>query len=153
MLTVINLISSFGNLIISQTFNIFPSLIKVSELNLLYVLFYDYDSKKTFIRGYNLNGLFFAQTDKNNNLQFNNISFTKYSNLVVGFYNSNEFHVLDASNLTKLFAGNKDTNENKKGTKMIEYNYNTGEFYILYNNQYIMMTLKEKDELRDFEAF
>ena len=63
LLTAIDLTYSFGNPIVSETSNVFPSLIKVSELNLLYILLYDYDNKINFIRGYNLNGLFFAQTD------------------------------------------------------------------------------------------
>ena len=49
--------------------NIFPSMIKISDLNLFYVLLYDYDSKRTYIRGYNLNGLFFAQTDGQDTFQ------------------------------------------------------------------------------------
>ena len=60
LLAVIIFTYSFGNPIISEAINAFPSLIKISDLNLLYVLLYDYDSKNTFIRGYNLNDLFFS---------------------------------------------------------------------------------------------
>ena len=56
LLTVIDLTYSFGNEIISKTNNIFPSSIKISDLNLIYVLLYDYDSNQFFLRGYNLNG-------------------------------------------------------------------------------------------------
>ena len=161
LLTVINLIYSFGNPIISNTLNIFPSLIKVSELNLLYVLLYDYDSNKNFIRGYNLNGLFFAQTDplyfKDNKiyLDFNNISFTKYSNLIVGFYNSNKLYVLDASNLIPLWIKNIKKEEEiiqKIGTNMVEYNYKNDEFYITYDNEIIIMSLKDKNEEKEFDS-
>lgn len=91
LLTVINLSYCFANPIVSQCNNIFPSLIKISDLNLIYVLIYDLDSKNNFIRGYNLNGLFFAQTEKEkelysdergNKIIINNISFTKNSNLI-----------------------------------------------------------------------
>jgi Sec-independent protein translocase protein TatA len=64
LLTAIDLTYSFGNPIISKYLNIFPSMIKVSDLNLLFVMVYDYNSKINFIRGYNLNGIFFAQTDQ-----------------------------------------------------------------------------------------
>ena len=154
LLTVIDLTYSFGNPIVSQTYDIFPSLIKISELNLLYVLLYDYELKKTFIRGYNFNGLFFAQTDLKMDLEFNNISFTKYSNLVVGFENSNEIQVLSASNLNTLWKkqiNNEENKAQKKGTKIVEYNYNTEEFYILYDNELYAMTLKEKDEQKEFD--
>ena len=149
LLTAINLTYSFGNPIISKTCNIFPSLLKISDLNLLYVLLYDKDNNKTFIRGYNLNGLFFAQTDpklfedKKISLQFNNISLTKNSNLVVGCYNSNNIYVISASDLTPLWIKNIENNE--IGTEMIEYNCNEGEFYILYKNKFIITTLKEKE--------
>ena len=163
LLTVINLAYSFGNPIISKTINIFPSLIKISDLNLLYVLLYDYDNEMSIIRGYNLNGLFFAQTDpyyfkcNKKYLYFSNISFTKYSNLIVSFYNSNNFYVLKASNLHVLMI--KDIKEEDKsqttGIKMIEHNYNNGEFYILYDDKYTIITLtafKEKKEIQLFES-
>ena len=163
LLTVIDLTYSFGNPIISETNDIFPSLIKISDLNLLYVLLYDYDSKMTIIRGYNLNGLFFAQTDplyfkdQKINLLFNNISFTKNENLIVGFYNSTKFYVLKAFNLQPLWIKNikKDEDKSQKlGTKMIEHSNNNSEFYILYDDdEYAIMTLKEKKEIKDFDTF
>ena len=103
LLTAINLTYCFSNPIISKNNNIFPSIIKISDLNLLYVLIYDLDSKTNFIRGYNLNGLFFAQTEeeffkdeKNKNIIINSLSFTKNSNLIVGFYNLNKFYSLQS---------------------------------------------------------
>ena len=155
LLTIINLTYSFGNPIISKTPNIFPSLIKISDLNLFYVILYDYDSKTNIIRGYNLNGLFFAQTENhffkvqnNNNLLINNISFTKNSNLVIGFYNSNKFGVLEAWTLMPIFQlktiKNKDEDE-KFGTKLIEYENNSGIFYVLYDKEFIIMTHEDKN--------
>ena len=160
LLTVIDLTYSFGNSIISQTINIFPSLIKVSDLNLLYVLLYDYDSKNTFIRGYNLNGLFFAQSDplyfrdKKKILQFNNISFTENSNLIVGFYNSNKFYILRASNLFPLYIKNIETDDKKErtGSKLVEYNYHYNEFYILYDNEFSIMTFKDQKDQNNFNS-
>ena len=161
LLTVINLTYSFGNPIISQTCNIFPSLIRISELNLLYVLLYDFDTKSSFIRGYNLNGLFFAQTDEkilkdetNNNLHINNISFTKTSNLVVGFYNSNKYAVLQACELVPIcpFMNLKYKDNNSKfGIKLIEYNYSLGLFYLLYDNEFIITTPIDKSEKKNLD--
>ena len=162
LLTVINLIYSFGNPIISKACNIFPTLIKISELNLLYVLLYDYDSKNTIIRGYNLNGLFFAQTDhfyfkdQKIYLLFNNISFTKNSNLVVGFYNSNKFCVLSASTLVPFWIKDIITNREKNpksGTKLVEYNYKDDEFYILCEREIIIMNFDDKNEKKEFDSF
>ena len=129
-------------------------MVKVSELNLLYVLIYDNDKKNSYIRGYNLNGLLFAQT--NNQTQYNNISFTKYNNLVVGSYNSNSIQVLSASSLTKLWEKKskiEDPKFERHGTKCIEYNNNFGEFYILYKNEFITMTLREKEEIKEFDSY
>jgi hypothetical protein len=118
LLTVIDLTNCFGNPIISQMNNIFPISIRVSELNLLYVLLYDFETKSTFIRGYNLNGLFFAQTDdnifidKNNKrLQINNISFTKSSDLIIGFYNASKYTILKESTLKPLYKSQNIKNE------------------------------------------
>ena len=162
MLTAINLTYSFGNPIISKKCNIFPSLIKISDLNLMYVLLYDYDTNNNFIRGYNLNGLFFAQTDplyfkdQKINLLFNNISFTKNSNLVIGFSNSDKLYILNASNLKPLWI--KDIKKGiekkqKNEIKMIDYNFKNEEFYILYENEFIIMTLKDKKEQKEFDLF
>ena len=150
LLTVINLANCFGNPIISQIKNIFPISIRVSDLNLLYVLLYDYETKSTFIRGYNLNGLFFAQTDdnifidKNNKrLQINNISFTKNSDLVVGFYNSNKYTQLKASTLIPIDKPQNIKNEGNivyYGTNWMEYNYSLKEFYFLYGNEFYIQS-------------
>ena len=163
LLTAIDLTYSFGNQIISRYINIFPSMIKVSDLNLLFVLIYDYDKKQTFIRGYNLNGIFFAQTDKNlfeENLQINNFSFTKNSNLIVGFYNSNKFYVLNAGILSPIWVkeleekdeGKKGENENEIGNKIVEFNSNNGEFYILKEHEVIFTSINDKFKLKEFES-
>ena len=161
LLTVIDLTYSFGNPIISQTKNIFPSLIRISQLNLLYILLYDFDSNSTIIRGYNLNGLFFAQTnDKyfkgeyNNKLQINNISFTKNSNLVIGFYNSNNYAILQAWDLMPLFPFKNIQNIedlHNNGNKLFEYDYSAGLFYILLDYEFVLMSPKDKDEQKNFE--
>ena len=150
LLTAIDLTYSFGNPIISTTLNIFPFSIKISDLNLLYVIIYDYDSKTNFIRGYNLNGLFFAQTnpkkfiDKNKGyLQFNNISFTKNGYLIVWFYNSEEIKILNAWNLFQIQNKNLTNNSD---IKCIEYNAITKEIYILYEDEIIIETFKEIDD-------
>ena len=43
--------------------------------------------------------------------------------------------------------------QKKTGTKIIEYNYKYGEFYILYDNEYIIMTLKDKKDIKEFITF
>ena len=161
LLSSIDLTYSFGNDIISKTPNIFPCFIKASELNLLYVILYDYDSNYSFIRGYNFNGLYFAQTDPNlfnfrkDYCQFNNISLTKSGNLIVGFYNFNSIYILSGSKLNVLWTKDiiKDPKMYNKGTRMVEYNSNYGEFYILYDNNFQIMTLNDKNEQKELESF
>ena len=169
LLTAIDLTYSFGNPIISQNLNIFPSMIKVSDLNLLFVMIYDYNSKNNFIRGYNLNGLFFAQTDKKlfeENILFNNFSFTRDSNLVVGSYNSNNFYVLNAGILSPIWIkeleekeeGKKEKKNKKKiqqdsGNKLVEFNCDTGEFYVLKEHEIIFTSINDKFKLKEFENF
>ena len=107
------------------------------------------------IRGYNLNGLFFAQNEekifkdeKNNNLLINNISFTKNSNLVIGFYNSNKYSILQAWDLKPMFPSEdiqKSEELQKYGNKLFEYDYSVGLFYVLFDNEFLIMTLKDKN--------
>ena len=161
LLTVIDLTYSFGNPIVSETANVFPSMIKVSKLNLLYILLYDYDNKINFIRGYNLNGLFFAQTDpkicRDNKsiIQFNNISFSKNSNLVVGSYNSDKIYILESYDLKLIYVKEiKNKNKSKApGNKMVEYYESLGEFYVLYDNEVNISTFKDEEEQNLFESF
>ena len=159
LLTSINLTYCFENPIISQYNNIIPSLIKISNLNLIYVLLYDLDSGSNFIRGYNFNGLFFAQTEKeyflnekNEDILINSISFTKNSNLIIGFYNLNKYFLLQAWDLKPHFRfRNFKENEKKErfGTQMVEYNFNTDKFYILYENDFVVISPKETDDLEN----
>ena len=154
LLTAIDLKYSFGNQIISQSKNTFPSLIQISELNILYILLYDLNSKKSIIRGYNLNGLFFAQTndkyfmEKNYNLIINHISFTKCSNLVIGFYNSNKYAILQAWGLEPICPLKNITTEINQNDypKLIKYDYSLGIFHILFNNLFIAMSPKDLRE-------
>ena len=155
LLTAIDLTYCFANPIVSQCKNIIPSLIKISDLNLIYVLIYDLDSGRNFIRGYNFNGLFFAQTEKedflnekNEDILINSISFTKNSNLIIGFYNLNKYCLLQAWDLKpNSHLNNFKENEKKErfGTQMIEYDYYAEKFYVLYDNDFVVIPSKEID--------
>ena len=169
LLSAIDLTYSFGNPIISQYLNIFPSMVKVSDLNLLFVMLYDYNTKKNFIRGYNLNGIFFAQTDQmlfEENAEINNFCFTKYGNLIITCYNSNKFYVFNAGILSPLWIkeleekeeGKKEKKEKSKipkeiGNKMVEFNCQNGEFYILREHEIIFTSINDKAKLKEFEPF
>ena len=100
ILTVIDLNCCFGNEIISKCQNIFPSLIKISELNRIYVLLYDFDKDNTFINGYTVNGLFFAQKENNEEKNYyNNININYKGNLIVGLYDKNIIMKLNSFDL------------------------------------------------------
>ena len=156
ILTSIDLVYSFGNPIISKNPDIFPSLIKISDLNCIYVLLYNYSIHKTLIRGYTLNGLFFAQTDDsendNKNLFYNNISFNKNGNLIVGLYNNKnniEFILLDAYNLKgtvqkRIF--DKNDKKNINGNKWLEYDSSTKEFIITFDNECKILTVCDEEQ-------
>ena len=157
LLTAINLNYCFGNPTISQNFNIFPSLIKISDLNLLYVLLYDLDSETNFIRGYNLNGLYFAQTDKNlrkdsqnKKMIINNFSFTKNSNLVIGFYYQSKYILLNSWDLNINKTYNLEGIKKREGLNMIIYDYSIDAFNILYENEFIRTVLNEENATKDF---
>ena len=157
ILTSIDLTYSFGNSIVSKNPYIFPSLIKISGLNAIYVLLYKYRIQKTVIRGYTLNGLFFAESDihikgiEDNSLSFNSISFNKNWNLIVGSYNFNEIILLNSYDL-------KDKNKKKRfvedknkhyGTKYVEYDSINKEFIVLYDNECKILTLNQEKEIFD----
>ena len=157
LLTAINLNYCYSNPIVSENINIFPSLIKISDLNLLYVILYDLDTETNFIRGYNLNGLFFAQTEKEFNINnknkkyiINNISFTKNSNLIIGFYNSNNYALLQCWDLNVYKLYNIDDKKNREGTRMIIYEPSFEIFNIIYDNEVIKTALNENDKLTDY---
>ena len=132
ILTVIDLTYCYGNSIISENKYIFPSLIKISDLNCIYVLFYDFKNKKTFIRGYTLNGLFFAQTEDNDNAAYNNIVISKDGNLIVGAYNINQIYKLNSFDLKIRNIENLDTLPSDNGTIWIEVDYSNNSFIALY---------------------
>ena len=153
ILTSIDLVYSFENPIISKSPNVFPSLIKISDLNCIYVLLYNYSLHKTLIRGYTLNGLFFAQTDDtvrdNNNFSYNNISFNKNGNLIVGLYNNNEIILLNSYNLKGRFLKRLvDKNEKMvhNGSKWLEYDSSSKEFCITYDNECKILTVCDEEQ-------
>ena len=153
ILTSIDLTYSFGNSIISENKNIFPSLIKISDLSCIYVLLYDYKSNITKIRGYTLNGLFFAQTDIQS-LIFTNISFNKNWNIIAGVYNYNAAILLNSFNL-KVQYQKRFLEENKANKHLdirwLEYIPSSKEFIILYDDECQIMTLKgEEQKLFDY---
>ena len=157
LLTAINLNYCFGNPTISQNFNIFPSLIKISDLNLLYVLLFDLDSETNFIRGYNLNGLLFAQTgktlikeEKNKKCIINSISFTKNSNLIIGFHNLNNYILLQSWDLNIKRKFDINDKNDREGTKMIIYDPILDMINILYDNEFIREYLDEENEITDY---
>ena len=142
LLTVIDLSYSYGNPIISQNEFIFPSLLKISDLNCIYVLFYDYKSKKTFIRGYTLNGLFFAQTTNEENIYYNNIVINKEGNLFVGAYNKDIIYKLNSFDLKineqELIQKSND------GNKWLEIDYSNNAFIILYDRECRFIPISDK---------
>jgi hypothetical protein len=155
-LTSIDLTYSFGNPIVSNNPDIFPSLIKISDLNLIYVLLYNYKIQKTVIRGYTLNGLFFAETDmhikgtEDSSLSFNSISFNKNWNLIVGLYNFNQIILLNSYDLkAKINKRFVDDKNKQYGTKYVEYDPISQEFLILYDNECKIITLNEEKDLFD----
>ena len=155
LLTSINLNYCYAQPSISQKTNIFPSLIKISDLNLLYVLLYDLDSETNFIRGYNLNGLFFAQTkenlnkENNKNIIINNISFTKNSNLIIGFYNSNNFVLLQSWDLNVHRKIDIKANKDRELLNMLLYEPSLDMVNLLYDNEFIKTSLGEEHKVID----
>ena len=146
ILTSINLIYCYGNDIISKNKNIFPSLIRISDLNCIYVLLYNFDSDETIIRGYTLNGLFFAQTENNENekMYYNNIIINKNGNLLVGLYNDNKILKLNSFNL-KIRAEKDVLITSYIGNKWIEFDSSNNCFIILYDNLYHFVFIDDEN--------
>ena len=156
LLTVIDLTYLYGNSEIIKEINIVPTLIKVSELNCVYVMLYNYHTKKSFIRGYNFNGLFFAQTEED---EYMNICFTKNCSLLVSCYNKDQFYLLNCYDLKKVeyelkiseFTENIDNKSKKKKDKKenflvwMDYNYRNQEFTLLFDDQIIRGVIKDKE--------
>ena len=156
MLIVINLTYCFGNPIISKSQNIFPSLIRISDLNCIYVLIYDFDKNINFIRGYTLNGLFFAQTEYNgrDDLFYNNIIINKNGNLIVGLYNQNKILQLKSNDLTvrKAMDIKKKGKADNLGTKWIEFDDSSNSFIIVFNDECQINFINEDKEKQIFNS-
>jgi WD40 repeat protein len=154
LLTVINLTHLYANPIIGKTFHIVPTLIKVSELNNIYVMLYNYETRKSFIRGYNLNGLFFSQSVEDD---FMNICFTENCNLLVSFYNQNKISILKCYDLKEetfikeatYFLGNKKSGTTPNLT-WIDYNYKNKEFIVLFKDKIAKGYMEVNKALFDF---
>ena len=148
ILVSIDLTYCFANQIVSMNQNIFPSLIKISDLNCIYVLLYDLNSKTTFIRGYTLNGLFFAQTKNEEKLLYNNIIINKNGNIIVGLYNENKILKLNSFDLQirveKIISDGKNQENSKdKGTKWIEFDYLNNKYIIIKNTEVKFIPINE----------
>ena len=164
LLTAINLVYCYMNPIISQKNDIIPTLIKVSELNCIYILLYNFESGKSFIRGYNLNGLFFKQTEEN---YYMNICFTKNYNLLVSYYNKNKIDILNCYDLQyttySINLDNFDNNIEKKNNKKqkgkenndslvwTDYNYNNHELILLFEDRIVKGNISDKNEINNLE--
>ena len=168
LLTVIDLTYCYMDDTISENIDIIPTLIKASELNCIYVLLYNYDSGKSFIRAYNLNGLFIKQSEEDN---FMNICFTKNYNLLVSYYGQNDIKVLNCYDLnetgielyvTKLVEDCEKGN-NKRESKGINdiykylvwnnYDSKDHEFILLFKNKIVRGNIKDKFERKNLEFY
>ena len=158
LLTAINLLYTYGNPIVGQRINIVPTMVKVSQLNCLYVMIYNEKTQKSFIRGYNLNGLFFAQTEEED---FMNICFTKNGNLLTSYYNKNEIKVINCYDLKlaeleelkigdffKINKNNKKIKDNSNNHFLIwfDYNCNSREFILLFEEIIIKAIIEDTEK-------
>ena len=152
ILTLIDLTYCYGNKIISRNQNIFPSLIRISDLNCIYVLCYDFDSDNNFIRGYTLNGLFFAQTenDENEKIFYNNIIINKNGNLLVGLHNDNKILKLNSFDL-KIRDEKDSSVTNHIGNKWIEFDRPNNAFIILYDNECRFDFINDENKARNID--
>ena len=121
-------------------------MIRISDLNCIYVLLYNFDSDETIIRGYTLNGLFFAQTENNENekMYYNNIIINKNGNLLVGLYNDNKILKLNSFNL-KIRAEKDVLITSYIGNKWIEFDSSNNCFIILYDNLYHFVFIDDEN--------
>ena len=155
LLTAINLIYSYCNPIIHEKINIIPTMIKVSELNCIYVMLYNNETKKSFIRGYNLNGIIFAQSEEND---YMSICFTKNNNLLVSFYNLDKISILNCYDLKiadfdlkvseflkNLNKKKKEENKNSDNLIWLNYYYNNQEFILLFEDKIIKSCIKSQE--------
>jgi WD40 repeat protein len=152
LLTVIDLIYSYGNPFISQNDNIVPTLIRVSELNCIYVLLHNYESNKSFIRGYNLNGIFFKQSAED---YYTNYTFTKNGNLMISKANSSNIYLFNCYDLEEikdieLSVANilDDCSNIKSHDKIVwfDYNYLSRELILMFDNSIYKGNLEEEQQ-------
>ena len=166
LLTAINLTYLYCNNIFNKENNIVPIMIKVSQLNCIYIMIYNYKTKKSFIRAYNFNGLFFAQSNED---YFMNICFTKNCNLLVNVYGQDKLHILNCYNLESIENNkNKDDNfdlkisellhkekvKNKTNKKeenngplvWIDYDYKKQEYILLYKDIIIKTSIDNQEK-------
>ena len=166
LLTAINLTYCYMNPIINQKTNIIPTLIKVSDLNCIYILIHNFDNNNSFIRAYNLNGLFIKESAEK---LFMNICFTKNYNLLVTYYFGKEIKILNCYNLEVVedfyiylpsFVENIENNINKKKNKKerekdilvwSEYFHKNHELILLYENKIVRGNIKDKDEQKELK--
>ena len=91
--------------------------------------------------------------NEKNNLIINSISFTKNSNLIIGFYNINQYYALQSWDL-KPYSMLKNFNipdkKERVGTEMISYDHKSITFSILYENEVFINPPKEDDNLEKF---
>ena len=169
LLTAIDLNNCYMNHIINRKSNIIPTMIKISELNCLYVLLFNESSGKSFIRGYNLNGLFFAQSEED---YYMNICFTKNSNLFVSRYNQNDIQILNCYDLQanncsinvpkfvenverSLIKNNNNVVIGSKNESLIwnDYDSNNHELVLLFKNRIVRGNIKGKEEQNNLEYY
>ena len=167
LLTAIDLTYCYMNDIVNQKIDIIPTLIKVSELNCIYVLLYNKDTDKSFIRGYNLNGLFFKQSEED---YFMNICFTKNYNLFVSYYNQNKIKILNCYDLAetssefyldklvkeiqKDIGSLKETKEiNRDFLVWNDYDFKNHEFILLFKNKIVIGDFKDKVDIMNLEFY
>ena len=164
LLTVINLTHLYANPIIGKKINIVPTLIKVSELNCIYVMLYNYETNKSFIRGYNLNGLYIAETEED---LYMNICFTKNNNLLISYYDKNYLSVFTCydlksdnfyfylSEFTDFINKNKKKKEEKSNYKLVWFNYyyKIKEFIFLFEDQILKCYIESKEKQINFDNY
>ena len=134
-------------------------------------MLYNYESKKSFIRGYNLNGLYFAQSEEDD---YMNICFTENCNLLVSFYNKNVLSVLQCFDLKKdekepfeidvssflkfnkrrntkrfsLIKVKKDENPRNENNYLVwvDYNYKEKEFILLFKDKIVKGCIEDQEK-------
>ena len=172
LLTVINLNYLYCNSSINKEINIVPIMIKISDLNCIYIMIYNFKIRKTFIRGYNFNGLFFAQSAEDD---YMNICFTKNCNLLATIYGQDKFHILKSYNLESIGNNNKEDNfdfkisellhkekkknkkdkieENNKKLIWVDYDCEKHEFILLYKDKIIKTGIENQEKKIKMEYY